>query len=183
MKSIFKQLSQSWKSLTSSQILAWNNLAQTQMGKSVLGSSSKISGANLFMRLNYWRVYCGLASLSDPPTLVGVDAPDSATIVLNATTMTFTLASIPASVSDLKLVIEASAPQGNGITNAYSKATQFGDPLTPVATAIDIKANYVAKNGAASATSPKVFVRWFYVNTTTGEKSNDMMGLATFTTE
>ncbi len=53
VKSIFKQLSQSWKSLTNAQILAWNALANTQKGKSVLGTSSKISGANLYSRLNF----------------------------------------------------------------------------------------------------------------------------------
>ncbi len=44
VKSVFKQLSQSWRNLTNAQILAWNALAQTQAGKSVLGTSSKISG-------------------------------------------------------------------------------------------------------------------------------------------
>ncbi len=39
--------------------------------------------------------------------------------------MTFTLDSIPADVTNLKLVIQASDPQGNGITRAYSKAAAF----------------------------------------------------------
>lgn len=75
VKGIFKQLSTSWKALSNAQILAWNKLAGTQAGHSVLGSSSKISGANLFMRLNYWIVYCGGEILQAPPTLVGVEAP------------------------------------------------------------------------------------------------------------
>ncbi|GEM_PF-4375585 len=37
-------------------------------------------------------------------------------------------------------------------------------------TAIDIKAKYDAKCGAPSAGSPKVFFKYFYVNTATGEK-------------
>ena len=59
VKSVFKQLSQSWKSLTNEQILAWNSLALSQAGRSVLGTSSKITGSNLYMRLNYWIVTCG----------------------------------------------------------------------------------------------------------------------------
>ncbi len=47
VKSVFKQLTQSWKNLTNAQILAWNALAQTQAGKSVLGTAAKITGANL----------------------------------------------------------------------------------------------------------------------------------------
>ena len=85
--------------------------------------------------------------------------------------MTFTLSSIPDSVTNLKLVIQASEPQSNGITRAYSKAAAFDDPYTPVDTAINIKAKYDAKCGAPSAGLPKVFFKYFYVNTATGEKS------------
>ena len=46
----FEGLTQSWKNLTNAQLLAWNALAQTQAGKSVLGTASKISGANLYTR-------------------------------------------------------------------------------------------------------------------------------------
>lgn len=69
VKSVFKQLSQSWKALSNAQILAWNKLAQSQAGRSVLGTSSKISGANLYMRLNYWIVFCGGDALANPPEL------------------------------------------------------------------------------------------------------------------
>jgi hypothetical protein len=97
--------------------------------------------------------------------------------------MTFTLSSIPDSVTNLKLVIQASEPQSNGITRAYSKAAAFDDPYTPVDTAIDIKAKYEAKNGAVSAGLPKVFFKYFYVNTATGEKSGDVLVQGVFASE
>ena len=175
VKAVFKRLSQAWQGLTNAQILAWNAAANTAQGKSVLGTKAKISGANLFMRLNYWVVYCGGSIMTTPPTLSGVDAPASATVVISSSAMTFTLASIPADVTDLKLVIEASEPQSNGITRAYSKAAAFGSPLTPVATAIDIKSDYDAKCGVPTTGAPKVFFRYFYVNTTTGEKSGEVL--------
>lgn len=92
--------------------------------------------------------------------------------------MTFTLADIPSDVTNLKLIILASEPQGNGITKAYSKVAAFGDPLTPVATAIDIKSDYDNKCGAPSAGYPKVFFKNFFVNTATGEKSGEKMASA-----
>lgn len=92
--------------------------------------------------------------------------------------MILQLASIPESVANLKFIIQASVPQSNDVISAYSKADSFADPYTPVATAIDIKAAYDAKNGAPTAAVPKVFFKWFYVNTTTGEKSGEMMGYA-----
>lgn len=178
VKAVFKQLSQGWKSLTNAQILAWNSLALSQEGRRVLGSSSKVSGANLYMRLNYWIVACGGTTLSNPPTLVGVEAPASATIALSASAMSFTLASVPADVTNLKLVILASAPQSNGITRAYSKCAAIDVPITPVDTAIALKTAYDAKYGAPNAAAPKVFFKWFYVNTATGEKSGEMMASA-----
>ena len=178
VKAVFKQLSQAWQGLTNEQILAWNAAANTAQGKSVLGTKAKISGSNLFLRLNYWKVYCGGQIMTSVPALSGVEAPDTATIVLSSSAMTFTLASIPSDVSNLKLVIQASDPQSNGITRAYSKAAAFDDPYTPVTTAIDIKAKYDAKCGAPTAGAPKVFFKYFYVNTATGEKSGEVMAQA-----
>ena len=130
------------------------------------------------MRLNYWVVYCGGQIMTAVPTLTGVEAPADATIALSSSAMTFTLPSIPSDVTNLKLIIQASEPQGNGITRAYSKAAAFADPYTPVTTAIDIKSAYDNKNGAPSAGAPKVFFKYFYVNTATGEKSGEKMASA-----
>lgn len=183
VKAVFKQLSQAWQGLTNEQILAWNAAANTAQGKSVLGTKSKISGANLFMRLNYWVVYYGGQIMTTVPTLAGVEAPAGATVILTPAAMTLTLNSIPADVTNLKLIIQASGPKGNGITRAYSKTAAFDDPYTPVTTAIDIKAKYDAKCGAPSAGSPKVFFKYFYVNTVTGEKSGEVLAQAKLSNE
>ena len=66
-----------WRGLTNDQILAWNKLALSQEARSVLGTKGKISGANLFTRLNYWIVACGGSPETTPPTLVGVENPSS----------------------------------------------------------------------------------------------------------
>ena len=177
VKAIFKQLSQAWKNLTNAQILAWNALAQSQAGKSVLGTASKISGANLFTRLNYWVVYCGGQIMANPPTLQGVEAPSEAVITLTPEKFTFELEYEPAGAADLKLVVMASAPQSNGISRAYSKAAQIGEPLAAASEIYDLKTDYDAQNGAPTAAAPKVFMKYFFVNTKTGEKSGDMLAV------
>jgi hypothetical protein len=179
VKAIFRQLTKSFKSLTAEQIAAWNALAQTQEGRSTLGAKTKISGLNLYLRLNHWVVACSGTALVTPPALTGVEAPSDATLSLTSSAFTLTLASIPEDVSNLKLIVRASMPQSNGISDAYARAAVITDPQTPVATAIALKTDYDAKYEAPSAAAPKVFVKWFYVNTTTGEKSGEMMGLAT----
>ena len=183
VKAVFKRLSQAWQNLTNAQILAWNAAANTSEGRSVLGTKSKISGSNLFMRLNYWVVYCGGQIMTSVPTLAGIEAPADAVLALNGQAMTFQLPTIPADVTNLKLVIQASEPQGNGITRAYSKAAAFDNPYTPVSTAIDIKAKYDAKYGAPSTGAPKVFFKYFFVNTATGEKSGEKMASVVFVDE
>ena len=45
----------------------------------------------------------------------------------------------------------------------------------PDTTAVNIRADYVAKHGAPSAAAPKIFVRYYFVNSSTGEKSGTML--------
>ena len=65
------------------------------------------------------------------------------------------------------------------MTRAYSKAVQIGDPRDVVDGAIDIKTDYEATHGAVNEAAPKVFLKYFYVNTKTGEKSGEMMAMIT----
>ncbi len=181
VKGVFKRLTTMWRGLTNDQILAWNKLALSQEARSVLGTKGKISGANLFTRLNYWIVACGGSPETTPPTLVGVENPSSATIVCQGETFTFKLDQALADNGGIFLVIEASEGQSNGVSRAHSKAAQIKMVEEPTAAAIDIRADYVAKNGAPSAAAPKIFFRYYYVNSSTGEKSGVMLAETTWT--
>ena len=145
--------------------------------KSVLGTASKITGANLFTRLNYWVVYCGGDIMQNPPTLQGVEAPTEAVISLTPTKFTFELEGEPADAANLKLIVMASAPQSNGISCAYSKASQIGEPLEAACEEYDLKTAYDEKNGVPTSAAPKVFMKYFFVNTVTGEKSGEMLAV------
>ena len=178
MKGIFKQLTTQWKSLTSAQILAWNKLALSQEGRSVLGTKAKISGSNLFTRLNYWIVACGGTALVNPPALMGVESPASATVVARGNVLTFKLDQDLSDNGGIFLVIEASEGQSNGVSRAHSKAVAIKMVEEPDDTAIDIRADYLAKHGAPSAAAPKIFFRYYFVNSSTGEKSGTMLAEA-----
>ena len=154
-------------------------MAQTQAGKSVLGTSAKISGAKLYSRLNYWIVFCGGEALSNPPALKGVEAPTEAVVTLTPTKFTFELEGEPDNAANLKLVIMASATRSNGVIRAYGKAVQIAQPLEAVCEEYDIKEDFDNKHGAPNAAAPKVFMKYFFVNTKTGEKSGEMLTLVT----
>ena len=175
VKGVFKRLTTMWRGLTNEQILAWNKLALSQEARSVLGTKGKISGANLFTRLNYWIVACGGSAVTAPPTLVGVETPGACTIVCTGSAFTFKLDVVPADVTNLRLVIEATEGQSNGVSRAHSKAVAIKMVEEPTAVAIDIRADYVAKNGTPNAAAPKIFFRYYYVNSSTGEKSGTML--------
>lgn len=175
VKGIFKQLTTQWKSLSNAQILAWNKLAFSQEGRSTLGTKAKSSGSNLFARLNYWIVACGGTALVNPPTLVGVETPSSATIVCQGETFTFKLDQALADNGGIYLVIEATEGLSNGVSRSHDKAVAIKMVEESDATAVNIHADYVAKHGAPSAAAPKIFFRYYFVNSTTGEKSGVML--------
>lgn len=180
VKAVFKRLTTMWRSLTNEQILAWNKLALSQEAKSVLGTKGKISGANLFTRLNYWIVACGGSALTTPPTLVGVETPGACTIVCTGSAFTFKLDAVSADMTNLKLVIEDTEGQSNGVTRAHSKVVAIKMVTTPSTSAMDIAADYAAKHGAHSAAAPKIFFRYYFVNSATGEKAGIMLDSVTW---
>lgn len=175
VKSIFKMLTTKWKTLTNEQILAWNKLALSQEGRSILGTKAKLSGANLFTRLNYWVVSLGGQVMVTPPEISSVEAPSSATIVCQGDTFTFKLDQAPADNGGLYLVIEATEGQSNGVSRAHKKAAAIHLEEEPDDDAIDIRAEYEAKNGAPSAAAPKIFFRYYFVDSSTGVKSQEML--------
>ena len=109
---------------------------------------SQDPGSNLYTRLNYWVVTCGGTAVSNPSALVGVENPGAATIACHGTTFTFTVASVPSNVTNLKLIIETSEGQSNGVARAHSKAAAIKMVTSPSTSAVDIRADYVAKHGA-----------------------------------
>ena len=90
-------------------------------------------------------------------------------------TFTFKLDQAPADNGGIFLVIEASEGQSNGVSRAHSKATQIKLVEEPTAAAVDIRADYVAKNGAPGAAAPKIFLRYYLVDSSTGVKSQTML--------
>lgn len=107
--------------------------------------------------------------------------PSSATIVCQGETFTFKLDQALADNGGIYLVIEATEGQSNGVSRPHSKASAIKMVEDLDATAIDIRADYVAKNGAPNEAAPKIFFRYYYVNSATGEKSGVILAEVTWT--
>ena len=117
----------------------------------------------------------------NPPALAGIENPSSATIVCQGDTFTFALDQALSDNGGIFLVIEATEGQSNGVTRAHGKAVQIHLEEEPDTDAINIRADYVAKHGAPSAAAPKIFFRYYFVNSSTGEKSGTMLAEVTWT--
>lgn len=110
-----------------------------------------------------------------PPELDAVEAPSEATIVCHGDAFTFQLNQAPYDNGGLYLVIEATEGQSNGISRAHAKAAAIKFVEEPSDAVIDIRAEYLAKNGALSAAAPKVFFRYYLVDSNSGVKSQAML--------
>ena len=67
-----------------------------------------------------------------------------------------------------------------GSHSGYGKAVQIKAVEEPTSAEIDIKADYEAKHGILNTGAPKVFFKYFFVNSQTGEASVPMQALATY---
>ncbi len=174
IKSIFRLLTQSWKNLTQPQIVQWNNAAKSQSGRRVLGQRAQLTGSNLYLRLNFWVVRCGGQPLSTPPELSGVEQPSAAMAAISSSSFILRL-NQPPQQPGLKLVLMATAPQTVGTITGVGRGSTFCDPINPTAEAINLMQQYQAKFGTLNQSKPKVFLRYFYVNPSTGEKSGEQL--------
>ena len=175
IKSIFKQLQQSWKNLGAAEIQAWNNAAKSQSGRRVLGQKAQLTGANLYVRLNFWVVRCGGQPLSLPPTLTGIEQPAVAAAAISDGSFMFRLGSVPEGADALRLVIMATGPQTVGTVTGVGRGSTFCEPLVPSVGAMNLLQAYAGKFGMPNVGKPKVFLRYFYVNPATGEKSGEQL--------
>ena len=175
IKSIFKQLQQNWKNLGAAEIQAWNNAAKSQSGRRVLGQKAQLTGANLYLRLNFWVVRCGGQPIGLPPVLTGIEQPAVAEAAISNGSFMFRLNSVPEQAAGLRLVIMATGPQTVGTVTGVGRGSTFCEPLVPTAGAVNLLQAYASKFGMPNAGKPKVFLRYFYVNPTTGEKSGEQL--------
>ena len=175
IKSIFRMLQQNWKHLTQAEIVAWNNAAKSQSGRRVLGQKAQLTGANLYLRLNFWVVRCGGQPIGLPPVLTGIEQPAVAEAAISNGSFMFRLNSVPEQAAGLRLVVMATGPQTVGTVTGVGRGSTFCEPFTPGVGAVNLLQQYAAKFGMPNAGKPKVFLRYFYVNPTTGEKSGEQL--------
>ena len=162
-----KKITKTWPLRTDQQRLDWERLAEHASGASVFGQKAKLSGINLFVRLNSNRQMAGETLL--------VDAPDSNTASPNVeysnlyvTPDLVAFTGIRHQPSPYKLVVKMSASQSPGISNGWSKTVIISGDTEDDWGEANVTELYLNKIGAAAVPGQKVFVETYWLDTETG---------------
>ena len=159
-------LSQGWKTLTQSQRLTWAALATSIPQVNALGDTFTLSGQQLYIGYNQFKLYAGQAIVSDAPTLdaAPIITPGTLTVTGSATagSRVMTLAYSPVISTGQSIRVYATAPSSAGIQ--YFKQSQYrliGVFVAPQTSPINIKTAYETVYGvlAASVAGSKISVR------------------------
>jgi len=161
VRGVFSGVSSAWKTLTPSQITAWNEAAVLYLRKNVFGDIRSLKGNTAFQRVNNILISLGLSPVTDPPTIA---AP--------AFVITAAAATAAAGTPAFGIQITEFGGQALLPANVYIKAyatpqvpssqSSFGKPRyryigffppTTDTTPLDILSDYVARFGALTAGS------------------------------
>lgn len=161
------KITKSYRSLTESQMRAWENLAAQTSGASVFGQKAQLSGVNLYVRLNVNRSMAGESLI--------VDAPESIENIANAS---YRLAVVSPSMvvfqgikhqpSPLKLVVKMSAAVSPGISNGWSKTVIISPDTEDDWGEADLTTLYTKTIGITPEVGQKVFIEVYWMDSQTG---------------
>jgi len=146
--------------------LTWSALAQSIPQVNALGDTFNLSGQQLYIGYNQFKLYAGQSVVSDAPTLdaAPIITPGTLTVTGSATvgSRVMTVAYSPVISTGQSIRIYATAPSSAGIQ--YFKQSQYrliGVFVAPQTSPINIKTAYETVYGvlAASVAGSKISIR------------------------
>lgn len=167
-RSILTYFAQLFRTLSSAQILAWNNAVSDFTGTDIFGDVKTPSGLNLYIRLNANLAKVGEPAITTPPLPQNVSPVTGLAITASAGGGTLAISANEATVgAGQRMYIEATAPYSPGKSFIKSEFRTIG--FTGVNAGLPYAAggDYVAKFGALIQ-GQKVSVRVQSVDIATG---------------
>jgi len=190
-RGILSGISSSFRNLTGAQVDAWNASAQddnpNSLRRNVFGDVRRLSGSQLYQRVNNILTTLGQALYTSPPTVGSTDSVTAAALTGAETGQALdldltTFAGATAVPTNTFLVVYATAQKGNG--SSYFGASQYRligfFPATTAINPCDISAEYIARFGALNSGS-RVGVKCHFVFNNAGvfSKGGDVYASAT----
>lgn len=167
-RSSLARISKAYKTLTDSQMKAWENLAQQTHGKSVFGQKAKLSAHNLFVRLNSNRAYCGKEELliSPPDNVANIPVVEYDSLTLSESLILFT--EVPDADGDLLLVAKMSDGQSKGVSSSWNKTVIISPDKVPDWGDVELTEAFVAIFGHYPIAGQKYFIELYWMDPASG---------------
>lgn len=165
-----------WVLLTDAQRATFNQNATDFTAKNVFGDSIKLSGINVYSRLNNNLGLIGEVSISTAPPAESFAGPTVVAVISNVQGSVLTIGpdlDVPVGAAG---VVRATAPQSAGKNFVKSEFRVINIAPEGSADPYDISAAYIAKFGALPVEGQKVFVEIYLINKTTGIASQRVIG-------
>ena len=162
-----KKITKTWPMLTDQQRQDWERLAEHANGQSVFGQKAKLSGINLYVRLNANRQMAGEELLADAPA-GNVAAPNVEYSNIYVTPDLVAITGIRHKPAPFKLVVKMSACQSPGVSNGWNKTVIISGDTEDDWGEADVTELYLNKIGVAATPGQKVFVETYWLDTETG---------------
>ena len=162
-----KRITQSWKLLSDQQMKNWENLAEHASGLSVFGQKAKLSGINLYVRLNANRTMAGESMLLDAPA-GQVAVPNVSYNSVEVTPQLIIFGGIKHEPSPYKMVVKMSGSQSAGISNGWSKTVIISSDTEDDWGEADLTKLYLKTIGVEPTPGQKVFIETYWMDTSTG---------------
>jgi hypothetical protein len=190
VRGILAGISSSFQALTASQVDAWNQAGQSDasfaLRKNVFGDTRKLSGSQLYQRINNILLQIGATVIADPPLVASTDAVTSMACTFAAGTpqadvLVTTFAGATAVPANTSLVVYATPQKSNG--RSYFGKSQYRllavYPATTAINPLDILADYNTKFGTLVAGS-RIGIKAHFVFNDTGlfSKGGDVYATA-----
>ena len=157
-----------YPTLTEAQRDSWIEAAKEATSKNIFGDNIKLSGINLFSRLNNNLRLIDQAVITSAPAPVEVLPNFIETVAIANGAGTATVTFENAQVVGTTTVIKATAGLSAGINRVSSQLRIIGTVTDVTTDPYDIAALYVAKFGEIPAAGKKVFIEAYVIDNATG---------------
>ena len=145
----------------------WDRLAEHASGASSLGQKAEISGLNLYIRLNSYRVMAGESMMADAPAAeVAVPNVSYSQVVVTPELVVF--GGIKHESAPLKFVVKMSVSQSAGVSNGWSKTVIITPGMEDDWGEADVTRLYLKTIGVEPVPGEKVFIETYWLDTATG---------------
>ena len=161
------RITRAWKTLSDPQMRDWESLAERCSGASVFGQKARLSGFNLFVRLNANRAMAGEAPLAQAPAAVSA-VPGLSYDSVTVTPQLAVFSGIRHQSGPYKLVVKMSAGQSAGVSSGWNRTVIISSAVEDDWGEADVTELYLKTVGVEPVPGQKVFVEAYWLDTATG---------------